>query len=121
MFNLKKKGISIFLLFIISISILTGCSTKTGLAKNAEKVLKRNGVKNYTVQGNSENDFLEILMRDDFTSFDVIDEDGEVYFITYDDRANNVILLDPDNKLVEGFFDDTIIPKENFDDYRNNG
>ena len=67
MFNLNKKYISIFVLFIISITILTGCSTKTGLAKNADKVLKRNGVKNYTVQDNSKNDFLDVLMRDDIS------------------------------------------------------
>lgn len=118
LFNLNKKNISKIIIFIICVMTLTGCSTKVGLPRNANKVLKRNGVKNYTVQDNSDNDFLDILMRDDFTSFDVIDENKDVYFITYDDKVNNVILLGPNNKLIEGLFDDTIIPVEYFEKYR---
>lgn len=117
MFNLSKKNISKLILFIICVAALTGCSTKASLPRNADKVLKRNGVKKYTIQ-NSDNDFLDILMGDNFTSFDVIDENKDLYFITYDDEVNNVILLDSDNKLVEGFFDDSIIPVEYFDKYR---
>lgn len=117
MFNFNKQNILKFILFVICLIALVGCSKKTGLPKKVDKVLKGNGVKNYTVQ-DTENEFVDILLRDDFTSFDVINENGDVYFITYDNDYNNIILLNSENKLIEGFFDNTIIPVEYFDKYK---
>ncbi len=119
MFSLTKKNISKFILLIICVTILVGCSAKSGLPRKVDKALKRNGVKNYTIQDDSENDFLDVLIKDNYTSFDVIDENEDVYFITYDDKQNSIILLGPDNKLVEGFLDNSIIPVEYFDSYTN--
>jgi hypothetical protein len=96
-----------------------GCSKKTGLPKRVDEVLRRNGIENYTVE-DTENEFVEILLRDDFTSFDIINEDGDVYFITYDDDLNNIILLSPENKMIEGFLDNSIIPIEHFNEYKTN-
>lgn len=121
LFNLAKNNITKIILIIICVTVLAGCSAKSGLPRKVDKTLERNGVENYTIKDDSDNDFIKVLMKDNYTSFDIVDENEEVYFITYDDKQNNIILLGPDNKIIEGMIDDFIIPLEDVDNYTNHG
>ena len=58
-----------------------------------------------------------MLLKDNFTSFNIVDENGNNYFVAYDDIINNIILLDQDNKMIEGLIYNTMIPKEYFDNF----
>lgn len=69
------------------------------------------------MEENPKNEFNDLLLKDNFISFNILDENGNRYFVAYDDIINNIILLDQDNKMIEGFMDDTMIPKEHFNKF----
>lgn len=69
------------------------------------------------MEENPKYEFNDLLLKDNFISFNIVDENGIKYFVAYDDIINNTILLDQDNKMIEGFIDNTMIPKEYFDSF----